>query len=66
VSEGIIVFQSSSATGTLQRIDSKDAARKKRAHYKSRRGCIECKRRRVKVSLSPFWCHYDEWRVATC
>jgi hypothetical protein len=38
---------------TLQTIGSFDNPRKKRPHSKSRRGCVACKRRRVKVRPPP-------------
>jgi len=37
----------------LQTLSAADHLRKKRAHRKSRRGCMACKRRRVKVKVPP-------------
>lgn len=45
----VLVSWEAGQVPTLQTIGVPDQPRKKRAHCKSRRGCLACKRRRVKV-----------------
>lgn len=45
----ILVSRDAGQAPTLQTIGAMGQVRKKRPHNKSRRGCVACKRRRVKV-----------------
>jgi hypothetical protein len=45
----ILVPHAAGQTPILQTVGATDQARKKRPHFKSRRGCVACKRRKVKV-----------------
>ncbi|KAI8683369.1 putative C6 transcription factor [Fusarium keratoplasticum] len=44
----ILVPHEAGQAPTLQTVGATDQARKKRPHFKSRRGCVACKRRKVK------------------